>query len=57
MPCNEYKYQKLCPRGDDCHFAHEKDELRSRDTPIDDYLLGHKARNPHIYFYIPRKKL
>ena len=57
MPCNEYKYQKQCPRGDDCHFAHEKEELRNRDMPIEDYLVGHRARNQHIYFYIPRKKM
>ena len=57
MPCNEFMKKKVCPRGDDCHFAHGKEELRSQDMPIDDYLVGHKARNQHIYYFIPRKKM
>ena len=48
---------RQCPRGDDCHFAHGKEELRNKDMSIDDYLVGHRAKNQHIYFFIPRKKM
>lgn len=55
--CNSVKYgkKKPCNKGDECMYAHHKDEFRGDNVSIEDYLRDHRKRNPHLEFFIPKK--
>ena len=46
--CTFYLQKGKCTYGDACYKAHGKDELRGQKEPLDDYLVAHRLRNPHV---------
>ena len=48
--------KRECPRGYECWFAHGYHELRKWGTYIEDFLEGHRLRNPNVYYFVPKKR-
>ena len=53
--CAFYKKNGKCTYGDACFKAHGQEELRGQTEPLEDFLVAHRLRNPHVFDFQVRE--